>query len=202
MPLPRYALSAAALPPQVGEEGFYLAGLPQTASNPQGAQSWANTEGQSFAADHASPDIDFMSIHLWINNWWAEQGYGVASRLTGNKEIKGATAPQNPSPADTLLPLPAGCREDKSPAFVQRWVQQHLDDAQVRARARVTRSPNHAGMCAAAGMPACAEGKPAPLPAQQPPPICAPSLRCPALPTGCRQAAADGRVWGVGWREG
>lgn len=42
----------------------------QTAANPQGAQSWANTEGQNFVADHASPDIDFMSIHLWINNWW------------------------------------------------------------------------------------------------------------------------------------
>ncbi len=112
-------LPASLLPPpslQVGEEGFYPAGLPQvggagqscaahvlwcctwsarahstvmhsicgtpcvmptpwlprsqTAANPQGAQSWANTEGQNFVADHASPDIDFMSIHLWINNWW------------------------------------------------------------------------------------------------------------------------------------
>jgi mannan endo-1,4-beta-mannosidase len=54
----------------VGEEGFYPTGLPQTAANPQGAQSWANTEGQNFVADHASPNIDFMSIHLWINNWW------------------------------------------------------------------------------------------------------------------------------------
>ncbi|KAL4859907.1 Mannan endo-1 [Chlorella vulgaris] len=53
----------------VGEEGFYPAGLPQTAANPQGASSWANTEGQSFVVDHSSPNIDFLSIHLWINNW-------------------------------------------------------------------------------------------------------------------------------------
>lgn len=42
---------------------------PQTAANPQGAGSWANTEGQDFRADHASPDINFMSIHLWVSNW-------------------------------------------------------------------------------------------------------------------------------------
>ncbi|KAI3438631.1 hypothetical protein D9Q98_001053 [Chlorella vulgaris] len=53
----------------VGEEGFYPAGLPQTAANPQGASSWANTEGQSFVVDHSSPNIDFLAIHLWINNW-------------------------------------------------------------------------------------------------------------------------------------
>jgi hypothetical protein len=41
----------------------------QTAANPQGASSWANTEGQSFVVDHSSPNIDFLAIHLWINNW-------------------------------------------------------------------------------------------------------------------------------------
>ena len=46
----------------------------QTASNPQGAQSWANTEGQNFVADHASPDIDFTSMHLWVNNGGVRRG--------------------------------------------------------------------------------------------------------------------------------
>lgn len=53
---------------------------PQTAANPQGAQSWANTEGQNFIADHTSPDIDFMSIHLWINNWWVAAALGGSTR--------------------------------------------------------------------------------------------------------------------------
>jgi hypothetical protein len=41
----------------------------QAAANPQGLSSWADTEGQNFVADHASPKIDFMAIHLWMNNW-------------------------------------------------------------------------------------------------------------------------------------
>ncbi len=28
-----------------------------------------SAEGQNFVADHSSPNIDFMSIHLWMNNW-------------------------------------------------------------------------------------------------------------------------------------
>ena len=55
---------------------------PQTAANPQGAQSWANTEGQNFIADHTSPDIDFMSIHLWINNWWVAAALGGSQHDT------------------------------------------------------------------------------------------------------------------------
>lgn len=41
----------------------------QTAANPQGINSWANSEGQSFVADHSVPGIDFAGIHLWVNNW-------------------------------------------------------------------------------------------------------------------------------------
>lgn len=55
----------------VGEEGFYPEGAETTqmAANPQGLSSWAFWEGQHFVTDHASPLIDFASIHLWIHNW-------------------------------------------------------------------------------------------------------------------------------------
>lgn len=48
---------------------------------------------QNFVADHASPDIDFMAIHLWVNNW-----------------------------------------NDRSPEFVQRWISQHIADAQAAGK--------------------------------------------------------------------
>lgn len=56
----------------VGEEGFYPQNAPQSAANPQGLQSWAFYEGQSFVDDHASADIDFMAIHLWVRQPAAE----------------------------------------------------------------------------------------------------------------------------------
>ncbi len=40
-------------------------GDPNLYANPQGVNTWAKTEGQSFALDHSSPDIDFAAIHLW-----------------------------------------------------------------------------------------------------------------------------------------
>jgi hypothetical protein len=45
------------------------AGPAQAASNPQGLNTWAYDEGQDFKADHASPNIDFLSTHLWVDNW-------------------------------------------------------------------------------------------------------------------------------------
>lgn len=53
----------------VGEEGFYPVTAAQKDSNPQGNASWAFDEGQHFYADHAFPAIDFMSMHLWVQNW-------------------------------------------------------------------------------------------------------------------------------------
>ncbi|GAB4816952.1 hypothetical protein N2152v2_003998 [Parachlorella kessleri] len=53
----------------VGEEGFYPQGLQQSTANPQGATSWAFFEGQNFPRDHSSPNIDFVSVHLWWDNW-------------------------------------------------------------------------------------------------------------------------------------
>ena len=41
----------------------------QTAANPQRSDDWATKEGQSFVGDHSSPNIDFMAVHLWVNNW-------------------------------------------------------------------------------------------------------------------------------------
>jgi len=53
----------------VGEEGFYPENVPQAAANPEGTNSWAFWEGQSFQVDHSDPNIDFAAIHLWMNNW-------------------------------------------------------------------------------------------------------------------------------------
>lgn len=34
-----------------------------------GWQSWIPATGQDAVADHASPDIDFLAFHSWIDNW-------------------------------------------------------------------------------------------------------------------------------------
>ena len=34
-----------------------------------GGATWPSQEGQDFIADHASPSIDFATIHSWIDNW-------------------------------------------------------------------------------------------------------------------------------------
>ncbi|KAK9917687.1 hypothetical protein WJX75_007185 [Coccomyxa subellipsoidea] len=55
----------------LGEEGFYSTSTRRLESNP-GADSgatWPSQEGQDFIADHASPSIDFATIHSWIDNW-------------------------------------------------------------------------------------------------------------------------------------
>ena len=31
--------------------------------------SWVPATGQDAVADHASPDIDFIAFHSWIDNW-------------------------------------------------------------------------------------------------------------------------------------
>ena len=31
--------------------------------------SWVPATGQDSVADHASPDIDFLAFHSWIDNW-------------------------------------------------------------------------------------------------------------------------------------
>jgi len=46
----------------VGAEGFYASTDAGAEANPGG---WAANEGQAFVRDHASPAIDFASIHVW-----------------------------------------------------------------------------------------------------------------------------------------
>ncbi|DBB02500.1 hypothetical protein WJX82_002641 [Trebouxia sp. C0006] len=57
----------------VGEEGFYTSTANQTYCNPSssapGWVSWVPETGQDAVADHASPDIDFIAFHSWIDNW-------------------------------------------------------------------------------------------------------------------------------------
>ncbi|GAB4814282.1 hypothetical protein N2152v2_001328 [Parachlorella kessleri] len=50
----------------VGEEGFFDSRDPQRSSNPAG---WADKSGQDFSPNHASPSIDFASLHMWPDNW-------------------------------------------------------------------------------------------------------------------------------------
>jgi len=47
-----------------GEEGMYA-----DPANPGNPGPWAAKEGQDFIADHSSPDIDFSTMHSWIDNW-------------------------------------------------------------------------------------------------------------------------------------
>ena len=51
----------------IGAEGFYSDSDPRASANPGGRGSWAGNEGQSFVRDHAA--MDFMSIHMWPDNW-------------------------------------------------------------------------------------------------------------------------------------
>lgn len=52
---------------------------------------WASYEGQHFITDHASPHIDFASIHLWPSNWQAhDQDAFVHAWLT--QHMKDAAA--------------------------------------------------------------------------------------------------------------
>jgi mannan endo-1,4-beta-mannosidase len=53
-----------------GEEGLY--GCCKNPGNPGSEFSeWAAEAGQDFLADHASPDIDFSTMHSWPDNWQA-----------------------------------------------------------------------------------------------------------------------------------
>ncbi|CAL8463534.1 g3068 [Coccomyxa elongata] len=55
----------------LGEEGFYSTSTRKLSSNPgfDTGANWPAAEGQDFIADHASPSIDFTTIHSWIDNW-------------------------------------------------------------------------------------------------------------------------------------
>jgi mannan endo-1,4-beta-mannosidase len=51
----------------VGEEGFYSKASCSAAINPG---SWADSaSGQNSKLNHALKDIDFVSFHLWPDNW-------------------------------------------------------------------------------------------------------------------------------------
>ncbi|EIE27597.1 glycoside hydrolase [Coccomyxa subellipsoidea C-169] len=55
----------------LGEEGFYSTSTRRLSTNPgaENGATWPSEEGQDFIADHASPSIDFATIHSWIDNW-------------------------------------------------------------------------------------------------------------------------------------
>lgn len=53
----------------VGEEGFFSNETPQQEANPSGKGSWAGGQGQNFISNHASENIDYGGIHMWIQNW-------------------------------------------------------------------------------------------------------------------------------------
>lgn len=52
----------------VGQEGFYSTSN-KTYANPQGAGRWPEKEGQDFINNHSPEEIDFLTIHSWVDNW-------------------------------------------------------------------------------------------------------------------------------------
>ncbi len=50
----------------IGEEGFFAAGSPRAAANPA---SWGILMGQNFTGNHMIPEIDFVTVHVWPDNW-------------------------------------------------------------------------------------------------------------------------------------
>ncbi|CAL5227333.1 g10275 [Coccomyxa viridis] len=61
----------------VGSEGFYSpADTAQAGADPQGAKSWALSQGQDFIANNQVPQIDFATVHrhvhlgIWVDNWF------------------------------------------------------------------------------------------------------------------------------------
>ena len=52
----------------IGEEGFYAADSPSENVDANPA-AWAATTGQDFVRNHASPHIDYVTCHLWKDNW-------------------------------------------------------------------------------------------------------------------------------------
>ena len=49
----------------VGEEGFFNTSGQYASANPFEVQN----SGQSFEDNHKSPNIDYVSMHLWPDNW-------------------------------------------------------------------------------------------------------------------------------------
>jgi len=52
----------------VGEEGFYARDGPSPNADANPAP-WAYTTGQDFVRNHASPNVDFATAHIWRDNW-------------------------------------------------------------------------------------------------------------------------------------
>jgi mannan endo-1,4-beta-mannosidase len=50
----------------VGNEGFYAGNFNTTGQNPQ---AWAADMGQDFMNNGAIDSIDFVTIHMWPDNW-------------------------------------------------------------------------------------------------------------------------------------
>jgi hypothetical protein len=124
----------------IGEEGFYGRGGPRADVNPGGPDSWAGDEGQDFLADHASPAIDFFSIHMWPGALWREREEKWTSIFL--REREGANRAQRAHfhshhsslPLLSLpfpLPLPHPPDNWKQPdiGFAKAWLAAHAQDA-------------------------------------------------------------------------
>lgn len=50
----------------IGAEGFFGEDSPEAKHNPQ---PWGGQIGQDFAADHLPSSIDYLTTHMWPDNW-------------------------------------------------------------------------------------------------------------------------------------
>ncbi len=51
-----------------------------------GGATWPAAEGQDFIDDHASPDIDFATIHSWVDNWKVRSWHAMSGGLRSNSK--------------------------------------------------------------------------------------------------------------------
>ncbi|KAK9815784.1 hypothetical protein WJX72_009405 [[Myrmecia] bisecta] len=77
----------------VGQEGFFDNSSALAVANPYGYKDyavhgphWAGYIGQDVESQHSSPNIDFIAIHLWPDDWLAPNLDFTARWLTAHME--------------------------------------------------------------------------------------------------------------------
>jgi len=109
---------------------------------------WAAEEGQDFIQDHASPAIDFATIHAWVSGAWAGPwgGWGgagcrpweervtrwiaILSRVGSRPATSGLFHQLNAAPIRArLAQLQVDNWQQVDPSWLSNWVTSHARDA-------------------------------------------------------------------------
>eukprot|EP01025_Chloroclados_australasicus_P061239 TRINITY_DN801_c1_g1_i1.p1 TRINITY_DN801_c1_g1~~TRINITY_DN801_c1_g1_i1.p1 ORF type:complete len:974 (-),score=120.79 TRINITY_DN801_c1_g1_i1:2457-4940(-) len=104
----------------VGEEGFYSSTCNRVHINPGagtrrtgiGSSPWALQEGQDFVKNHAIPQIDFATVHIWSDNWLGHVDF--CGHINQNKGFD----------------YSFGCQIWKEKLdYTKKWLLLHIEDA-------------------------------------------------------------------------